>query len=700
MLLTLALTPAFTLKAQTAQTFYAPSSTCVNLSVLLQVGSRDYYGRTNVSALQAYLYAAGYLRVAPTGYFGGQTLAALKSFQRNNGIYPTGTTNAQTRTMLRDISCGPVIPPAQVKSISLQLKNPSSVYGPNSTISFTWTSTYNTQYPFGAYVTNESGTIFTSKYLGVRASGEDSIILPTSLPSGTYTLRILDDVTVKGVLIKSNQITFQVNGGINPGTGTIRIISPNGSSARDDVFQGGQQTTLTLQIPSDKAYYIAYYLVPQSGTAIRTTNGTTYDSSMGGYSLGGFQYNYPVSNPSLYIAMPSDVYTGKYKLKVVLREVSTNVGVNSNPIIATDESDYAFMLYTYYQDGAPASTPLTITSPNGGENIQAGGTFRLRANAPTDKVYSFSYYLIPQSGTPIKTGSGTYYDSVSGGYSLGGFTPTSPSGIDATIAMPTDVPAGSYRLRVYLRNKNETAGSPTAASAISYDDSNNPFTVTSPNNGGTAVQTLKITSPNSTGVVWNFNQSYTINWTSTNMDPNTRLLISLRSTTGEICAVGAANAGVGSFTFTPRKGDRCSNSYSYTSLQPGYYLAHITTEVQTMIYPSTAPVDTSDEYFQLKEGDNAQQPVIYSLNPSSTYVGYNPTVNVYGKGFSNTARVIIDESTVVTPQYISAAGDYLTFKFPSTSTGSGYKAVRVTNDVNQSTLTSQQVYFLFAGYAY
>lgn len=51
----------------------------------LEVGSRG----DDVRALQGQLAAQGYLEVAPTGYFGALTKAALQKYQKAKGIFPT-----------------------------------------------------------------------------------------------------------------------------------------------------------------------------------------------------------------------------------------------------------------------------------------------------------------------------------------------------------------------------------------------------------------------------------------------------------------------------------------------------------------------------------------------------------------------------------------------------------------------------------
>lgn len=58
-----------------------------------------------VYTLQQILYRDGYLYATPNGYFGYATRQAVKSFQRDNGIYANGIVNEETRNALNGWSC-------------------------------------------------------------------------------------------------------------------------------------------------------------------------------------------------------------------------------------------------------------------------------------------------------------------------------------------------------------------------------------------------------------------------------------------------------------------------------------------------------------------------------------------------------------------------------------------------------------------
>jgi hypothetical protein len=71
----------------------------------LTVGSTG----ADVTALQSTLYAAGFLKVAPTGYFGSLTKAALGAWQASVGISPAaGYFGAISRAYLATMTTGPV----------------------------------------------------------------------------------------------------------------------------------------------------------------------------------------------------------------------------------------------------------------------------------------------------------------------------------------------------------------------------------------------------------------------------------------------------------------------------------------------------------------------------------------------------------------------------------------------------------------
>ncbi|KKR45002.1 MAG: Cell wall hydrolase, sleb, partial [Parcubacteria group bacterium GW2011_GWA2_40_14] len=82
-------------------------SQCVLLNFNLKYRSRDANTNGEVSTLQDFLQSQNYLSSEPTGYFGILTLKAVKDFQRDNGITPTGYVGPITRAKINAL-CGDV----------------------------------------------------------------------------------------------------------------------------------------------------------------------------------------------------------------------------------------------------------------------------------------------------------------------------------------------------------------------------------------------------------------------------------------------------------------------------------------------------------------------------------------------------------------------------------------------------------------
>jgi hypothetical protein len=85
-------------------------SDCVALVNNLRYRDRDINKEGEVSTLQDFLQASGYLHNEPTGYFGLLTQKAVKSFQKANDISPTGYVGPITRAMIKSLTCDGIVP--------------------------------------------------------------------------------------------------------------------------------------------------------------------------------------------------------------------------------------------------------------------------------------------------------------------------------------------------------------------------------------------------------------------------------------------------------------------------------------------------------------------------------------------------------------------------------------------------------------
>lgn len=82
-----------------------PQGACLDLQNNLRYRMRDIGTSDDISSLQDYLQANGYLHTEPTGFFGVLTLQASKNFQQANGISPTGFVGPITRAKIKALSC-------------------------------------------------------------------------------------------------------------------------------------------------------------------------------------------------------------------------------------------------------------------------------------------------------------------------------------------------------------------------------------------------------------------------------------------------------------------------------------------------------------------------------------------------------------------------------------------------------------------
>jgi len=78
---------------------------CVSLSISLKKNDKDFSKKNEVTKLQKFLYKNGYLKTAPTGYFGQLTFDAVKSFQSQNNISSIGSVGPVTRQKISSLSC-------------------------------------------------------------------------------------------------------------------------------------------------------------------------------------------------------------------------------------------------------------------------------------------------------------------------------------------------------------------------------------------------------------------------------------------------------------------------------------------------------------------------------------------------------------------------------------------------------------------
>lgn len=82
-------------------------ATCITITKDISYKSVDIGKSENVANLQYFLNQGKYLVYYPDGYFGTSTLNAVKQFQSEYGISPTGYVGTITRAKIRSLSCKP-----------------------------------------------------------------------------------------------------------------------------------------------------------------------------------------------------------------------------------------------------------------------------------------------------------------------------------------------------------------------------------------------------------------------------------------------------------------------------------------------------------------------------------------------------------------------------------------------------------------
>lgn len=82
------------------------SAVCVSINKSLRYRASDRASNTrDVLLLQNFLKEKGYLKAEPNGYFGEQTLGAVRTFQRDNNLVSAGFVGPLTRETINKLTC-------------------------------------------------------------------------------------------------------------------------------------------------------------------------------------------------------------------------------------------------------------------------------------------------------------------------------------------------------------------------------------------------------------------------------------------------------------------------------------------------------------------------------------------------------------------------------------------------------------------
>ncbi len=264
-----------------AQPAQADTSTgCINITNNLFIGSRDYYSGGDVTKLQIFLQARGYLYTAPSGYFGYMTMAAVRSFQSSQGILSSGYVGPLTRAAITRISCGGTVPPVPpTNTLHINSLSPSSgVIGTTVTINGTGFTSDNTiNFGNGAimHVSSSNGTTLTftvPSYLNAACYySYPSCLMPSQqVMPGSY------NVTVQNGNGTSNPVQFTVTSNppstqpaitsLSPSSGsagTIVTINGSGFYGNNTVYFGGSIVSATASSNGQMlSFTVPEYITP------------------------------------------------------------------------------------------------------------------------------------------------------------------------------------------------------------------------------------------------------------------------------------------------------------------------------------------------------------------------------------------------------------------------------------------------------
>ncbi|MFA5132350.1 MAG: peptidoglycan-binding domain-containing protein [Candidatus Paceibacterota bacterium] len=332
----------------------------------LQVGSES----KEVYVLQSLLSRAGYLYATPNGYFGFATKSAVKSFQRDNGVYATGSVGPMTLNAINERLCD-----ADVRGDMLSYTG----YGYSSYNGYSSGVTYVDA--FDPYVRVVSPTPAVATVFGnpptttTPGTFTPSGTVPVSIPAlttGTYsnTTNYSTIPATTNTQIASTNVIYNPSAGytygIVPQSGVLTILTPLANS----VYNEGD--TVTLSWTTSNLTVTQYQILLENKS----------------------------TNQSKVVAVTSTKSASFVLTKEVLDAVCSGACDNNNVgsfriVIATPIVDIAGTVSTF----RAAISPITINRPyttfanvgiTGSKNpVNSGEAFRLYVSVPTP-VYNYT----------------------------------------------------------------------------------------------------------------------------------------------------------------------------------------------------------------------------------------------------------------------------------------------------------------------
>lgn len=291
----------------------------------------------------------------------------------------------------------------------------------------------------------------------------------TVIPGDFYRVRIRMQGNTGMMIHDFSDAPFTIGDGTNPPPNTyLTVLSPNGGEAWE------VETTQTITWDYENL---------DGAIRIELVNPQNNDPTL-------IADNVPIAGESYEWTIPADTVIGPHKVRIVW--------ITDMAVYFGDLSDDCFFITG---DTPPPPPPgiLTLTSPNGGEEWEAGST---QSITWTSENLDGNLNIALMGGR--HPGPGIYYISQD--------IPVTDGTFDWTI--PVDMHSGThYRVRIFL---------PADPGITAVDVSDAPFTIIGDPGPGSAE--INVTSPNG-GESWSLSSTQEITWTDEEYAGNVNIFL-------------------------------------------------------------------------------------------------------------------------------------------------------------------------------
>lgn len=440
--------------SQTNTTNYS-NLNCASLTEDLKYTQQDTVSNGNaISILQTFLKKNGYLQTAPTGYFGAQTLSAVKAFQLANNIETTGYVETLTRTKIQDLDCNytnivttsPSVSSIQVTPSKTDSTNPIITLGANpvqvvagQSTTLKWSSV-NVIDKCKITSKDPSGSVFSSTIDSFGSKSTGPIKKTTTYTIVCYNkygvpgsksviIEIVDPtkITTKQTSYTQGAVITSVSPSLANRGSIVTVKGSNFLTANEVIFDGTKvdknsilsqsSSSISFKIPEYKSCLVSY-CAPQAATSTIETGGRKIIQIS---NINGFSNDFIITLPSKIIIVPGTPIIKAYtppKLAVTsIKPVSGNRGdtiiisgrgfssdsivffggfkVSNNLILTKNSTSISFIVPPYQMGCTDPEYEVCprLPLPGTGLIIETGGNKNIYVMNTLNKSTSTSVYF-------------------------------------------------------------------------------------------------------------------------------------------------------------------------------------------------------------------------------------------------------------------------------------------------------------------